>query len=428
MTPARPFAATLAVAASLVLAGPASGAITTLSGPTEIVVQAPREPHDLDAKAGVLIDAKSGRVLWSRSRNTVRPIASTTKIMTALVALSRTQPTDVLTATRYNAQLGESLIGLRAGERMIVRDLLTGLLLASGNDAADTLAAELAPSRAAFVAAMNRRARTLGLSRTHFGNSIGLDRPRTVSTAAELAELTRAALRNEEFARIVRRSHARLRSGARPRTVVNRNELVRRYGFVDGVKTGHTMKAGYVLVGSASRLDADVISVVLGEPSIAARNRDTLALLRYGRAHFKPLIAARKGKTAITVLTTPGDNPVPLVPRRTLRVAARDGETVKVMASTRDDVRGPLAKGARLGTVWVERNGKRVAETALVTASPVAEPTAVEWLGYVLGRSLPLLLLPLLAFMMVGALLWRRARSGERLDESSQVGTRAAGL
>jgi D-alanyl-D-alanine carboxypeptidase (penicillin-binding protein 5/6) len=428
MSPARSLAAALAVVATFVPAGPAAAAVTTLGGPTDVVLPAPREPRGLDAKAGVLIDAETGRVLWSRSRNDVRPIASTTKLMTALVALSRAQPGEVLTATRYPAKPGESLIGLRAGERMTVRDLVTGLLLASGNDAADTLATRLASSKGAFVAAMNRRARALGLRRTRFGNAVGLDQPRTVSTAAELAELSRAAMRNRTIARTVGRARARLRSGARARTVVNRNELVGRYGFVDGIKTGHTMKAGYVLVGAASRLDADVISVVLGEPSIAARNRDTLALLRYGRAHFKPLTAVRKGKTAITLQTTPGDNPVPLVPRRTLRLAARDGESVKVVASTRDDVRGPLERGTRLGTVWVERDGRRVDETALVTASAVAEPTAVEWLGYVLGRSLPLLIVPLLGFMMVGVLLWRRARSLGPLDEGTRVGTRAAEL
>ncbi len=421
-------AAAVAAAVALVAAGPAAAAVTTLSGPTRVTVERPRAPGGLKPKAGVLIDSGTGRVLWSRDRNAVRPIASTTKIMTALVAMQRSQPGDVLRATHYRAQLGESLLGLQPGERMTARDLITALLLTSANDAADTLAVNLAPSKAAFVRAMNRRARAMGLRRTRFGNPVGLDKPRTVSTAAELAELARAAMRKREFARIVGKPHAHLKSGSRPRTVDNRNELVGSYDFVDGVKTGHTLKAGYVLVGSSSRLDASVISAVLGEPSVAARNRDTLALLRFGRAHFDVVSALPRARTAVTLQTTPGDNPVPLVTRRALRVAARDGDRVKVMAGTSDEVRGPLAKGTRLGTAWVELNGRRVDSTPLVTRAAVAEPTVAEWFGYALSRLLPVLCVLAILFMMGLGLKWRKNRSRAGQPVRDGTGARAAEL
>lgn len=399
------------VAITLPASEPAAASVTTISGPTRVEVREPRDPSGLSAKAGVVIDAGTGRVLWSRNRNAVRPIASTTKIMTALVAMQRSKPNDVLTATRYRAELGESLLGLKPGERMKARDLLTALMLTSANDAADTLAANLAPSKGAFVDAMNRRARALGLKHTRFGNPVGLDQPRTVSTAAELAELARVAMRKPEFAKIVRRSRAQLTSGSPRRTVYNRNELVGRYDFVNGVKTGHTLKAGYVLVGAAQRLDAEFVSAVLGEPSVPARNSDTLALLRFARRHVKVVPALPRGKIATTLRTTPGDNPVPLVPRRSLRLVARDGDVLRVVADTREEVRGPLAKGTRLGTAWVERNGKRVESTPLITTAAVAEPTVAEWFGYLLGRLLPLLAALAILFMMGLVLMRRRNRS-----------------
>lgn len=394
-------------------ASPAEAATktTTLLAPTTVNVPKPRAPRGLTLKTGVVVDAASGRVLWSRKRNAVRPIASTTKIMTALVALQRGDLSQRLTATRYAAEPGESLLGLRAGERMTVRNLLTALMLASANDAADTLAAGLASSRAAFVAAMNRRARAIGLTRTHYGNAIGMDRPRTVSSAADLATLSRVALRNETFARIVRRSKAVVKSNTRSRRVVNRNELVGRYDFVTGVKTGHTMGAGYVLVGAAKRQNAAVVSAVLGEPSIPARNRDTLKLLRFGRAHFKPVLALPARRVALTLQTSPGGEDVGLAPRESLRVAARDGQRVGVVAETREDLRGPLDRGTRVGTAYLSLDGKRVAATPLLTTTAVAEPTVAQWIVYILSRLVLLLAVIGILFMMGVALTWRRKRA-----------------
>ena len=163
-------------------------------------VATPSNPKSTNAKTAIVLDAGTGRVLWSKRPNTRRLVASTTKIMTALVAISRTSPTELITATNYRAGLGESLMGLKPGEKVSAQDLIRGLLLESGNDAADTLAAGTASSRAAFVAAMNRRAEQYGLTNTNFANPIGLDSPRNYSTAFDLAKLfatsaERAALR-----------------------------------------------------------------------------------------------------------------------------------------------------------------------------------------------------------------------------------------
>ena len=238
--------------------------------------------------AAILIDARDGSVLLSKDPRERRAIASTTKLMTALLAVELAEPTDVFTAPAYAASPVESKINLRKGERMRVDDLLEALLLESANDAAVTIAEGVSGTRKRFVAAMNARARSLGLDDTSYANPIGLDDPLNYSTAADLAALARRLLRDEPLARIVNQPSAVLESGARRRVVNNRNDLIARFPFVDGVKTGHTRSAGYVLVGAATGpLGSKVISVVLGEPSEAARDADTLALLRYGLAQFR---------------------------------------------------------------------------------------------------------------------------------------------
>lgn len=411
---ALPAALTVLVVA-VPVAGGADTAVVTLMAPEVQRVAAPAQPRGLQLQSGVVIDAKTGKVLWGKRRNAVRPIASTTKIMTAMVALARTDPQEKLVATNYRASLGESLLGLKPGERMTADDLLTALLLVSANDAADTFAARTARSRDAFVAAMNARARSLGLKRTIYGNAVGLDQPRTVSTANELALTARAAMSDPRFAEIVGQSKARLNSGSKVRRVENRNELVGRYDFVTGVKTGHTMKAGYVLVGAARRIDANVISAVLGEPSIVARNRDTMKLLRFGRAHFQPVGGPRAGSKALILKTSPGNDDVVVTPKQTLRSTATDGQTVGVVAETRSELRGPLDAGTRVGTAWLVRDGKRVAKTALVTASAVAAPSVADWLMFIVWRLLLVLMLCAFVFMMV--LGWRFTRA--RKDSST---------
>ena len=179
---------------------------------------------------------------------------------------------------------------------MTVSDLLEALLLESANDAAVTLARGVSGSTRRFVAAMNRRARRLGLADTSYANPIGLDDPDGYSTARDLAALAARLMRNRRFARIVDTPAARLASGARPRVVENRNLLIASNPFVTGVKTGHTLRAGYVLVGAAgTRRTGRVVSVVLGEPSEAARDADTLALLRWGLTRFRRVEPLRPG-------------------------------------------------------------------------------------------------------------------------------------
>jgi len=182
----------LALLASLLLAAPAAAA------------PAKDRPPLLQARAWGVVDARTGDVLVSHAGRRELPIASTTKLMTAYVAMKDLPLDKVVRAQPYEAEYGESLMGLRTGQRVSVRDLLYGLILLSGNDAAHTLAVAAAGSQERFVAQMNRYAAALGLSHTHFANPVGLDQKGNYSCALDLMTLTRRLLQEPAFARIAR--------------------------------------------------------------------------------------------------------------------------------------------------------------------------------------------------------------------------------
>jgi D-alanyl-D-alanine carboxypeptidase (penicillin-binding protein 5/6) len=335
--------------------------------------------------------------------------------MTALLAVERAKPGDVFTSPGYDAAAAESKINLRKGERMRVDDLLEALLLESANDAAATIAVGVSGDRRRFVAAMNGRARSLGLKGTSYANPIGLDDPLNYSTATDLAALARRLLRDEPLARLVNEPSAVLESGARRRVVNNRNDLVARFPFVDGVKTGYTRRAGNVLVGSATGpLGARVISVVLGEPSEAARDADTLALLRYGLAQFRREKALDAEKPVASAAVKYRDERAQLVPAQDHLLVVRRGERITTRVDAPDQLEGELAAGTRVGRIAVLKDGKVVKRVALVTAAevPGAGPlrVIVEELGGVLITFLFLGILTMAGWVALGIQSRRRAR------------------
>jgi len=365
---------------------------TAAAGPA--VAQAPA----LRAKAAIVMEASTGDVLLARNSRQRRPMASTTKLMTALVSIERSDLDDVLSAADYAAAPVESQIGLRPGERMNVRDLLRALLLPSANDAAATLAVGTLGTREAFVEEMNRRAAALGLRDTSYSNPVGLDETGNFSSARDLATLAIRLRRNEFFRRTVDLPRALLRSGARKRMVVNRNALVRSYGFVDGVKTGHTRRAGYVLIGSATRRGVSVVSVVMGDPSERARDEDSLALLRYGLRSYEAKTILPQGRVLGSLpLKFRDGQAVSVVAGGTFERVLRAGERTSVaVTGLPKDVDGPLPRGSKVGTAIVRQGGKELKRVAVVTARPVAEAGLGDRLGDFAGRSLTWIAIALL--------------------------------
>jgi serine-type D-Ala-D-Ala carboxypeptidase (penicillin-binding protein 5/6) len=235
--------------------------------PTSAGVEPARE---LSAKAAILVDAGSGLVLYGRNAHERRHVASTTKIMTALLALERLQPHDVVTIDKSVPRVPLVREGLRKGERVEAWKLFYGMMLFSGNDDALALAIAAGDSRPAFVRLMNARARALGLRDSHFRSPSGVEDADNYSSAWDLAALTRVAMRNPRFRAIVR-THAKHVKWSPPtyaKIYVNHNLLIGTYPGANGVKTGYTEKSGHCLVASATRDGRTLIAVLLDDPNM----------------------------------------------------------------------------------------------------------------------------------------------------------------
>lgn len=373
-------------------------------------------PKAVGAQAAIVMEATTGIVVCERQADKRLSIGSTTKLMTALVTLENAKLSETFTASDYRPAPIESQIRLNPGERMKVSDLLRGLLLESGNDAAVALAEGVSGTRKKFYREMNRRARQLELENTHFTNEIGLDQEGNYSSARDLVLLARVLRENKFFSKVVDSPVGTLKTGDHPRTFRNRNKLVARYPWIDGVKTGHTRGAGYVLVGSGSRNGIQLISAVLGTPSEAARDNDTMALLNWALPKFQRVRAVVAGKVAakVPIRDRPGAT-LNLAPDRTVRRiierGKRDEITTTVVAP--DVVEGPIRAGQRLGKIEVRQAGTLVATVALVAKSAVPEPTPAEKAKTWAAR--PYVVVGL-AVLFVGTVLLvtRRARTSRR--------------
>jgi D-alanyl-D-alanine carboxypeptidase (penicillin-binding protein 5/6) len=377
-------------------------------------------PPSLDVRAAALLDADTGQLLYGDNAQSERAIASTTKLMTALVTLEQVPLDQVFTEPDFYFSPEDSQIGLLPGERMTVHDLLLALMLPSADDAAADLAANIGHGQISrFVALMNARAHQLGLSHTHYTTPSGLDTPGNYSSAADLVRLAAYDLAHEPFLRrAVALSGARLASGRVPRSIRNLNDLVGRYPWINGVKTGHTLDAGYVLVVSGTRDGTTLIGAVLGTPSESVRDATALALLNWGFASFQlrtpvtageavpgPAIRYRRRERAAVVAAS------------TVRRMYARGTVLSTRVLERRMLTGPLPRGSRVGTLIVAADGRPVARVALVLARalPKISPPGVSLAGLAAPITLvcgALLLLAAGGVRRFGRLR-RRARAAE---------------
>jgi D-alanyl-D-alanine carboxypeptidase (penicillin-binding protein 5/6) len=403
----RVAAAVATVALAIGWAGPATAqqdAAPAAQSPGAAGSQGPR----IAAKAWILVDARDGTVLAAKGPNRHLPIASTTKLMTAYLALKKLKPEQLVTAAPYHPiAAAEILLGLRAGEKISTRDLLYGLLLPSANDAAQTLAVAVGGSEGAFVTQMNKTAQALGLDDTSYANPIGLDDPNNYSSAQDLVTLADKLLEDRLFARIVDTPSATLRSGDRTRHVTSRDNLVLEEPFINGVKTGHTLGAGYVLVGSGTRDSTTLISAVLGAPSEAARDAETLQLMEYGFSLYRTSTPVEQGEELASPDLDYRGEDLPLVAKQAIRVKSREGQTVETEVDAPDEVSGAVEQGETVGKVSVTVDGEPAASTPLVASRSVE---AASPLDKAVATALnPLLLLVVGGIViLVGLLLFNR--------------------
>src|SRR5262245_8202596 len=247
---------------------------------------------DVVAKAAVLMEMETGKILWEKNKQAPRPPASTAKILTALVTLDRVPLKEIVTVSITADANKSSAVALKGGERLTVQDLLYALLLQSNNDAALALASHIGGSTPNFVQIMNQKARSLAALHSKFFNPTGIPHPGQVTTATDLALMRKVALAMPEFRKVVAAKSYPWKSSTWEGALNNSNELLKSYDGAIGVKTGSTREAGYCLVAAAQRHDKTLIAVVLGSQEKQVW-QDAKKLLDRG---FKTLDAAPGGK------------------------------------------------------------------------------------------------------------------------------------
>jgi len=332
------------------------------------------------AGAAVLLDWQTGEVLYARNAKQRRAPASTTKVLTALIALERGDLNDLVKVSRRAAYTEGSSMHVRPGEVYSLHDLLHGLLLRSGNDAAVAIAEHLAGSVEAFALLMNDRARALGATESHFVNPHGLSKPDHYSTAYDLAVITRAALNNPKFAEIVAQPARELTYEELERRTVlyNTNRLLGWVPGADGVKTGTTAAAGPCLIASATREGQKLISVVLHASN---RWRESADLLEWGFRNFRVAQLGQQGEILRSVPVYRGKlTAVPVALKEDLKLVlprtAQEVPPIQISLS-HPEIPAPIRQGDRVGSAVIALPDGRDLVVDLVAAASVSK---ANWL------------------------------------------------
>jgi D-alanyl-D-alanine carboxypeptidase (penicillin-binding protein 5/6) len=359
--------------------------LLTLATTLALAVVAAAAPPPVDAEAYLVQNSGTGEVLASQNDREHVPMASITKLMTAVVALEHASLDDVATISSRTASVGESTINLRPGERVTLRELIQAALIQSANDAANAIAAFVGRgSVTRFVALMNARAQELGLSDTHFANPDGLDAPDHYSSARDVTKLARVAM-NKPF---IRETVRLVQAEAAGRRLHTWNDLLSTFPNLIGVKTGHTDGAGWSEVAAARRGGVTIYATLLGGASREGRNADLAGLLTWGLTRFRTVWAIDGDRTYGTVRTAYGKPAVRVVAGKpALRVIHVERPLVERVVIPVEAAL-PVRKGQRLGEVQVLDHGTVIARSPLVAAEAVDRPGTLGRVGFYAGRTL----------------------------------------
>ena len=247
------------------------------------------EELNLNSRIAIAYDRKSGKVIWGKNENKRTAMASTTKIMTAIVLIENADLNQTITISAKSAGTGGSRLGLKKDDKILLKDLLYGLMLKSGNDAAVAIAETVGGSVEGFAELMNNKAQELKLENTHFVTPHGLDNPEHYTTAYELAKIADYAMKNETFAKVVNTKNYTVTINGYPKNITNTNELLGYLNGVNGVKTGFTNNAGRCLVTSVNRNGFEIITVVLQADTKKFRTSDSVKLIEYVYENYELL-------------------------------------------------------------------------------------------------------------------------------------------
>lgn len=345
----------------------------------------------LNSRRCVIFDRTSKTVMYGKNEELRSAMASTTKIMTATIALENGNLQDEVTIDRKAAGTGGSRLGLKRGDKITLNDLLYGLMLRSGNDAAVAIAEHIGGSVEGFAELMNQKAIELGLKDTHFVTPHGLDSSEHYTTALELAKLTDYALKNEKFAKIVATKSTTISINGNPRQLFNTNELLGVLNGVIGVKTGFTNGAGRCLVTETKRGDMDIIVVVLGADTKKDRTKDSIKLIEYAFANFTKVNI--KGKTIeefekwerinrnrILIIKGQKDTiSLDIGKINTETIPVKETDKLEITINTINQLEAPVEKNTKVGTIIIKLNDNIIDSTDIVCGEKIERKT---WLDY----------------------------------------------
>ncbi|MDD4783520.1 MAG: D-alanyl-D-alanine carboxypeptidase, partial [Syntrophaceticus sp.] len=338
---------------------------------------------DISAKAAILIDEDSGRVLLAENAEQRLPEASLTKIMTALLVIENGYLDKDVVISKNAAETGESSIWLEEGEVLSRKELLYALMLPSANDAAVALAESVAGSEELFVSQMNERVRELNLQNTHFANPHGLDAEGHYTSAFDLATLTREGMKDPLFRDVVTTKEMGIPWSGHDweRSLINRNQLLNRYQGSRGVKTGYTSNAGCCLVGAAQRGDMKLITVVMNSYDMYG---DTEKLLNYGFDNYEMEFLEEAEQPCQIKVSRGTSKTISVKPERQLAVAVLPAEKDQLTLKTdlAEQVQAPVKKGSVLGKGTVLLNDKEIGQINYIAQEDVAKKPPF-WVAFI---------------------------------------------
>ena len=355
-----------------------------------------KEPQTY-SRAVVVYDRTSKTVIYGKNENDVRAMASTTKIMTAIILLENADLSQTVEVSKHAANTGGSRLGLKTGDKITLKDLLYGLMLCSGNDAAVLIAETVGGSVEGFAEMMNKKAQELGLKNTSFVTPHGLDQEGHHTTAYELAVLTDYALNNSEFAKIVNTKNHVVSINGSPKELNNTNELLGYLQGVNGVKTGFTNNALRCLVTSTLRNDFNIITVVLGADTKKIRTTDSIKLIEYTYENYEQVdiskmveeefqnwkqeykIEINKG-VKNEVQTQLGEQKYKKYP-----VKKTDKQNIEIEIHDINYVEAPLLKNSKIGYVDIKINNKTISTVDILTKEEVRKKDIADYLFEMIG-------------------------------------------
>ncbi len=336
-----------------------------------------------NVKSAILIDRDTGTVLYEKNSNEELPPASMTKVMTMLLIMEALDQGNLkidekIRTSEHAASMGGSQIFLEPGEEMTTEEMLKGIAIGSGNDAAVAVAERLAGSEEAFVEMMNKKASSLGLKNTAFKNVTGLPVDEHYSTAHDMAIMAKELLKYEDITKFTGTYEAYLREDSDKKFwLVNTNRLVKFYPGVDGLKTGFTKEAKYCLTATAEKNGMRVIAVVFGAPTSKERNAQVTKMLDYAFSQYETHPVYKRNELIGKVNVSKGDQKqASAVTSEPISLLTKKGEKVddvekKIIMNK--DLKAPIAKGQEIGKVQFIKDGKTVVESPLVSQTEIKE-------------------------------------------------------